>query len=148
MDFIIGQLYYGAIGRRAKFLMKKEWFVFPLGFLLKMMGGVPIDRSKKTSIIEQMASEFARRKTFRLAVTPEGTRQKVKEWKKGFYYIALRAQVPIRLAYIDYKKKIVGFGDSFYPTGNVEKDIRDIRRFYRGVIGRHQEKFGDLELAK
>jgi 1-acyl-sn-glycerol-3-phosphate acyltransferase len=148
MDFIIGHLYYGAIGRRAKFLMKKEWFFFPLNYLFKLMGGVPIDRNKKTSMIEQMTHEFARRKTFRLVVTPEGTRQRVKEWKKGFYYIALKAQVPIRLAYIDYKKKIVGFGDSFFPTGNAVNDIRDIRRFYRGVSGRYQDKFSDLELVK
>ena len=137
LDFILGKLYYMAIGRKAHFLMKKEWFVFPLNFLFKKMGGVPIDRSKNKSMTDRMVKEFDRLKYMHLAITPEGTRKKVDEWKKGFYFIALKALVPIQLAYIDYRKKEMGFKATFYPTGNVEEDIHTIRSYYRGMMGRN-----------
>lgn len=140
-DFILGELFYTAIGRRAHFLMKKEWFFFPLNLFLKAMGGVPINRDKKTSMTEQMANEFAMHETYRLAITPEGTRKEVDEWKKGFYYIALKAAVPIQIAYLDYMEKEIGIIKTFYPIGNVDEDMRIIRSYYRGINGRHKEKF-------
>ena len=82
-----------------------------------------------------------RRKEFQLAVTPEGTRKRVNDWKKGFYYIAQKANVPILMAYFDYKKKEAGFKGVFYPTGDADKDIRDIREHYRGVTACHPENF-------
>ena len=136
LDFILAQLYYAAIGRKAHFLMKKEWFFFPFNLLLKQMGGVPIDRSKNKSMTDRMAKEFDRYEHLHLAVAPEGTRKKVAEWKKGFYFIALKALVPIQLAYIDYHKKEIGFKGTFYPTGNAEKDIHTIRSYYKGIMGR------------
>ncbi|MDR3261244.1 MAG: 1-acyl-sn-glycerol-3-phosphate acyltransferase [Tannerella sp.] len=148
IDFIVGQLFYASTGRQAHFLIKKEWFFPPLSFIFKSMGGIPINRKKNTSKTEQLAKEFARRDAFRLVVTPEGTREKVNEWRKGFYYIALKAQVPIQIAYIDYGTKEVGVGMTFYPTGNADKDIRAIRSCYQGMQGRHQEKFGKLEYGK
>jgi 1-acyl-sn-glycerol-3-phosphate acyltransferase len=144
-DFIIGKLFYSAIGKKSKFLIKKEWFFFPLNLLFKSMGGVPINRSRASSTTEQMAGEFARRDTFHLAVTPEGTRKKAEEWKKGFYYIALKAGVPIQVAYIDYKKKEVGIMENFYPTGNVEEDISAIRQMYKGIRGYHRKSFAEAD---
>lgn len=146
-DFIVGKLFYTAIGRNAKFLIKKEWYVFPLNFIFNALGGVPIDRSRKKgdgqtpSTTEQMVNEFNKRDSFQLAITPEGTRKKTQEWKKGFYYIALGAKVPILPAYIDYKKKEAGFMAPFYPTGDAEKDILSIRALYANVVGKHPEKF-------
>jgi len=140
-DFIIGQLFYAVVGWRASFLIKKEWFFPPLSFVFKSMGGIPIDRKKNQSMTEQLAREFILRDSFRLIVTPEGTRKKVNEWKRGFYYIALKAKVPIQMAYIDYGKKILGIGTTFYPTGNADEDIRAIRSYYKGMRGRHQERF-------
>lgn len=145
MDFLIGKLFYNAVGRRASFLMKKEWFFFPLGFIFRSMGGVPIDRSRNASMTEQMAAKFASRDSFRLAITPEGTRKKVDEWKRGFYYIALKAQVPIQLGCIDYGKKEVGIIGTFRPTGDADADIRYIRSCYNGVSGYHEEKFVAVE---
>ena len=145
LDFILGQLYYAAIGRKARFLMKKEWFFFPFNLLLKKMGGVPIDRSKNKSITDRMAQEFDRYEYLHLAVTPEGTRKKVNEWKKGFYFIALKAGVPIQLAYIDYRTKEIGFKGTFYPTSNVEADIQTIRSYYQGMMGRNWKKNGRNE---
>ena len=144
VDFMMGKLFYNAIGRKAKFLIKKEWFVFPLSIILRSMGGIPVNRSKSSSSTELLAEEFARREVFHLAIAPEGTRKKAKEWKSGFYYIALKAGVPILLAYFDYKKKEVGIKTTFYPTGNAEEDIYAIRSMYNGVTGFHNKNFEKL----
>lgn len=140
-DFILGKLFYTSLGRNASFLIKKDWFFFPFNLLFDWLGGVPVDRRKRTSVTDQMVEEFARRDNFQLAVTPEGTRKRAKEWKKGFYYIAQKAHVPILIAYFDYKKKEMGLKGLFYPTGNVDKDIYAIREMYRGVTACHPENF-------
>lgn len=140
-DFIIGKLSYWAIQRKASFLMKKSWFFFPLGPLLLAMGGVPIDRSKSTSVTQQMADEFYRRPQFHLAITPEGTRKPAQKWKMGFYYIAVKAEVPIELAYIDYAKKEMGIKKVYYPTGDEEADLRYIKKYYEHVQARYPNQF-------
>ncbi|MGM9760582.1 MAG: lysophospholipid acyltransferase family protein [Parabacteroides sp.] len=140
-DFILGKLFYTAIGCQAGFLMKKEWFFFPLGCLFRSMGGVPVDRKKKSSTTEQVVDMFRKNDRFQIAITPEGTRKRRAEWKKGFYYIALQAKVPIMIAYFDYAKKVVGSKGIFHPTGDYEKDIRYIREQFRGVTACHPENF-------
>lgn len=140
-DFILGKLFYSSLGRNASFLIKKEWFFFPFNLFFNWLGGVPVDRRKKTSVTEQMVAEFNNREQFHLAVTPEGTRKRAEEWKKGFYFIALNANVPILLAYFDYAKKEVGVKSLFYPTGNVEEDIKIIRSYYNDVTACHPENF-------
>ena len=135
-DLIIGELFYTALGRRASFLIKKEWFFFPLNLLFRSIGGIPVDRGKKTSLTETMADEFKKRDHFNLAITPEGTRKKVHKWKRGFYYIAIKAGVPIQLAYIDYAKKEMGFFDTFFPTGDEEADIAYMMNLYKDVAGK------------
>ena len=141
LDLFIGKLFYGAIGRKTSFMMKKEWFFFPLGIFFKAVGGIPVDRSRKTSLVDQMVHKFAEYKKFNLAITPEGTRKRNPNWKKGFYFIALKANVPIVVAYFDYGKKEVGTKGVFYPTGDVDKDIHTIREMYRGVTACHPENF-------
>ena len=122
--------------------MKKEWFFFPLGYIFKAMGGVPVDRkNKKNSLTEQMIKRFGLNKEFRLAISPEGTRKKNTQWKTGFYYIALGAKVPISLAHIDYGKKEIGLSLNFLPTGNVEADMEEIKNFYTGFKGKYPDKF-------
>ena len=103
-DFIVGKLFYTSLGYTAGFLIKKEWFFFPFNLIFKSMGGVPVDRGKRTSVTEQVAQMFNEREWFQIAITPEGTRKRVKEWKKGFYFIAQKAQVPIMVAYFDSAK--------------------------------------------
>ena len=78
---------------------------FPLGLFFKAVGGIPVDRSRKTSLVDQMVKHFNECKKFHLAITPEGTRKANPNWKKGFYYIALKAQIPIVLIGIDYSKR-------------------------------------------
>jgi 1-acyl-sn-glycerol-3-phosphate acyltransferase len=143
-DFLIGKFFYSSIGCSADFLIKKEWFFFPFNILFKALGGVPIDRSKRTSVTEQMVEEFDSRQVFQLAITPEGTRKCAAEWKKGFYYIALAAEVPILLAYFDYVKKEVGIKTVFYPTGDADEDIRKVRSWYKGTKGRNPQNFVDI----
>lgn len=140
-DFIIGKLFYASIGRETGFMMKKEWFFFPLGCLLRYMGGVPVYRSKKTSMVEQIASTIAKSKTFHLAITPEGTRSPNPNWKKGFYYIALRAKIPIILIGIDYKMKTITAGKVIIPGGDIDKDMREIKLYYKQFTGKNPENF-------
>lgn len=141
-DFIVGKMFYTSIGLTAGFLMKKDWFFFPLNFVFKSMGGIPVDRSKRTSMTDQVINMFNTHERFQIAITPEGTRKKVTDWKKGFYFIAQGAKVPILLAYMDYAKKEVGILEVFHPTGDVESDIATIRYKYKDIKGRHPENFG------
>lgn len=141
-DFIVGKLFYTAIGLTAGFLMKKECFVFPFNFIFRGMGGIPVDRDKRRSLTDQVVEMFQTHDRFQVAITPEGTRKRVEEWRKGFYYIALKAQVPILIGYLDYGKKEVGIKDIFYPTGDIDRDMAVIRGKYKGVTARHPECFG------
>lgn len=141
LDLFIGKLFYGAIGRKTSFMMKKEWFFFPLGLIFKAVGGIPVNRSRNTSLVEQMAQQFAKRKKFHLAITPEGTRKLNTNWKKGFYYIALKAKVPIVLIGIDYPSKTISATKAIMPSGDLESDMREIKLYYKNFKGKHPELF-------
>lgn len=140
-DFVYGLLFKKAIGLKAHFFMKKEWFRFPLGKIMRSVGGIPIDRSKKTSMTDQMAEEFKNHDHFVIGVTPEGTRKANPNWKKGFYFIATKAEVPIVLAYIDYQHKEIGLGRILQPSGDYDADIKIIKTFYAGVSGKIRKNF-------
>lgn len=140
-DFLLGELYIRSVGRAANFLMKKEWFFWPMGSLMRALGGIPVERSRKTSLTDQLAAKAKEASTICLAVTPEGTRSRVDHWKRGFYYIALKAQIPILLYGIDYKKKEIVCTRQLFPSGNVEEDMKSIMDYYRGFSARHPEKF-------
>lgn len=140
-DFLIGKTYYTAIGLTSNFLMKKEWFVGPLGYIFKKMGGIPVERSKHTSMTDQLAEIARKSSNFSLAVTPEGTRSKVTQWKRGFYYIALKANIPILLYAIDYPTKRIVCKRTIIPSGNIEDDMRCIMDYYKNFTGKYPEKF-------
>lgn len=116
---------------RPCFMMKKEWFFFPLGLIFKAIGGIPVDRSRNTSLVDQMANRFTESKQFHLAITPEGTRKSNPNWKKGFYFIALKAQVPIMLIGIDYPTKTITSTKAIMPTGDFEKDMHEIKLYFK-----------------
>ena len=139
-DFIIGKLAYTSIGRTASFLIKKSWFVFPFNIFFNSIGGIPVDRDRNTSVTDKLAEEFKKRDIFHLAITPEGTRKRVKKWKKGFYFISLKAKVPIVLVGLNYANKTVSFLDTFYPTGEVEADMAIIQSKFAGIQGKHPER--------
>lgn len=140
-DFFVGFFGYMTIGIKAKYLIKKEAFVFPLGPIVKALGGIPVDRSRSSNVVQQVGDMFKNEKELVITITPEGTRSLVNNWKRGFYYIAEHAKVPVVLGILDYRKKIVGIGPVLYPTGNYEKDIREIEAFYMNATARHPEKF-------
>lgn len=140
-DFLIGKIFYNAIGRKASFMMKKDWFFFPLGLILKAMGGIPVNRNRKTSLVDQMVKVFEEREQFTLAITPEGTRKPNPDWKKGFYFIALKAQVPIVLIGIDYETKTIVAGKVIYPSGDVDADMVEIKEYFKQFRGRNPENF-------
>lgn len=122
---------------------QKEWFVFPLNLFFKMVGGLAVDRSKKTSTVDQIIEGLATKVDYNIAVTPEGTRSKRKEWKTGFWRIASGAGIVIELARIDYKKKELGIFEIFTPTGDMEADIAYIRSKYRADMAKFPEKYAE-----
>lgn len=141
LDFFIGRMYSWKNRLPIKVLIKKEAFFWPLGGLLKKAGGIPVNRSKASNLVEQSAELFNKYDTIYLTITPEGTRKRVDHWKKGFYYIAQKANVPIVLSFIDYGNKKVGIGPILNTTGDFEKDFKVIEDFYRGMKAKHPEKF-------
>lgn len=140
-DLPLGLIVYKSMGRKASFLIKKEWFFFPMNILFKALGGIPVDRSKKSSLTEQMAELYAKSDNFQLAITPEATRKLNTEWKKGFYYIALAANVPIVVAALNYGKKEADFRKILMPTGDADADIEEIKACYKGIIAKRPEHF-------
>lgn len=141
LDFILGRLAFYQLGINAKFLIKKELFKFPLGGLLKAMGGIPVDRGKKNNLIDYVAGLFEKTDELVVIITPEGTRKYNAHWKKGFYYIAAKAKVPVVLGFIDYKKKEGGIGPIFYPSGDYEKDFVILEEFYSDKTACHPENY-------
>jgi 1-acyl-sn-glycerol-3-phosphate acyltransferase len=105
------------------------------------MGGIPVFRQEKMSMTESLAEIAKKEKTFHLAITPEGTRKANSEWKKGFYYIALNAQIPVLLYGLDYERKLIRCTRSFIPSGNVEADMQDIKSYFKDFKGKKPEQF-------
>jgi 1-acyl-sn-glycerol-3-phosphate acyltransferase len=141
-DFILGRLAYCSIDKPVKFLIKKEFFDVPiLKQILLKLGGIPVDRSRNNNIVNQVSAMFGKYDTLNIVIAPEGTRKCVNKWKKGFYYIALKANVPIVLGFLDFKKKELGFGPILHPTGNYEEDWKIMEDFYRGFTAKHPERY-------
>ncbi len=146
-DFVIGQLYMRAEGFHINFLMKKEWFFWPLGVFFKHIGGIPVWRSKHTSMTDNLAETARKRDSFRLCITPEGTRKPVADWKKGFYFIALKAGLPILLYGVDYERKLIQCTKKIIPSGNLDADMKEIKLYFKDFKGKKPENFvvGDLD---
>jgi 1-acyl-sn-glycerol-3-phosphate acyltransferase len=125
-----------------RWMGKASIFKFPFGGLMKWLGGIPVDRSQSNNLVAASAQAISQASgAFQLIVPPEGTRSKTRYWKTGFYHIANTAQVPIVLAYMDYKQKISGLGPVFYPTGNLEADMVSIKAFYAPFTGKNAGQF-------
>ncbi len=122
------------------FVGKKELFVFPFGYYFRSIGGAPLDRSGGKNVVDAIVDVFNARDVFRMAIAPEGTRKKVHQLKTGFYYIALKAGVPIIPIAFDYAKKEVRIGNPVSVTGNYEADMEIILPHFKGAVGRFPEK--------
>ena len=140
-DFIWGRLGYWCIGVPANFLIKKEFFVFPIKRILQNMGGVPVNRQQARNTVQYCVDLFDTREKLALTITPEGTRKYTEKWKKGFYYIALQAKVPLYIAYIDYRKKQTGILTKFEITGDFEKDFAEIQNILRGYVAKYPKNY-------
>ncbi len=124
-----------------RFTVKKEWVQHPLlGWLVRSVGGLGVDRSKNNSLVDAMVALFREHDPLVMLITPEGTRKYQPKWRKGFYYTALEAGVPIALGFLDYEKKEAGVGPLVYPTGDYEADLETILAFYRTKKGRFPEQ--------
>jgi len=121
---------------------KASLFAPPFGAVMRWLGGIAVDRAKSNNLVA--ASAQALREAdgpLQLVVPPEGTRGRTRQWKTGFYFIALEARVPIVLAFMDYERKVAGLGPLFTPSGDVERDMEEVKRFYAGVKGRNTAQF-------
>lgn len=143
LDFIIGKLYYCSEGARPKFMIKAQWFKPPIGWLIRALGGVPVNRENAGGSLVSIMKEIEKSNRFVLNITPEGTRKKVKKWKKGFYKMAVETGLPIFMGKFDYKNKVLYIdGDLFYPSGDYQKDSEVFYNFYKeNAIGKHPENF-------
>ena len=139
-DFYLGIFTRGITGLEMNFVGKKELFRFPFGAYFRYMGGEPLDRSGGLNKVDSIAAIFKRREVFRLAVAPEGTRNKVTELKTGFYFIAMKANVPIIPVAFDFGKKEVNLGRPLFPSGNIDADMQILKQHYIGVKGKIPEK--------
>jgi len=140
-DFMFGRLYAWIVRIPVRFLIKKELYFWPMGWFIDLLGGVPVDRKKSRNTVDAVAALFPQYDKIYIAITPEGTRKLSHEWKKGFYYIAQKANVPILLSYIDYEKKMAGMGKPFTTTGDIEADLEEIKKFYETKIARFPEMY-------
>jgi 1-acyl-sn-glycerol-3-phosphate acyltransferase len=139
LDFPIAMLSRISEGTMVHFVGKGSLFRWPFGYFFKALGGTPVDRNKSNNLVEAIIAVFNSKKEFRLALSPEGTRKKVVHWKTGFYYIAKGANVPIVMATLDFKHKKIKISEPYYTTDNMEKDFKNLRNFFKDVIGKNAE---------
>lgn len=152
-DFIFGMGAVKVMKLNQRFAIKKEWIRFPVKKFMYALGALPIDRNKTKnsegkSSVDAMADLFKERDELRLVITPEGTRSRVTKWRTGFYYIALKANVPIALAFINYETKTCGIDKIIYPSGDFKADMKIIMDFYKNIKGGNPKNFStDIELS-
>ncbi|MDP1998988.1 MAG: lysophospholipid acyltransferase family protein [Rhodoferax sp.] len=121
---------------------KEQIFKPPFRGLMMWLGGLPVDRSKSSNLVAASIDAIKiANGPLQLIVPPEGTRGKTRFWKTGFYYIAVGAQVPIVMAYMDYEKKVSGLGPVFQPTGDIDADMAAIKSFYAPFKGKNADQF-------
>ena len=142
-DFFVGWTARNLIGFRPNFLAKKELFKIPVvGWFLSSIGGVAVDRKSKkksTQLVQQVVDLYKERDEFIMTITPEGTRSYAPRWKTGFYRIAVDAEVPIVKIGFDYGTKTVFIDEPFYPSGDMDKEVEDIKDYFRKFKGKNPE---------
>lgn len=139
-DFLVGLAARSILRINTKYLGKKELFRFPLGILFRYLGGYPVDRSRSTNMVEEVAQIFNRHEAFSICIAPEGTRSKTDKLKTGFYHIATRLNIPILMVGFDYPTREIRIHEPFYPSGHIETDMPEILGFFRTIRGKYPEK--------
>lgn len=138
-DFLVGRLAFWYYQVNASFLIKSELFFPPLSWILRAFGGVPVYRNKNNHFTDQAIDYFNNSETMYMVFTPEGTRSYNPNWKKGFYHVALKADVPIYIGFMDYATKTGGFHGLFEPTGDIKKDIAYLKKVLSQYKGKYPE---------
>lgn len=137
-DLIIAILIRTYSGLKIKFIGKNQLFNPITSFFFKFLGGIPVDRSKNNNLVDGVVNLFNQNKIEILAIAPEGTRKSVRKWKTGFYYIALKAKLPILMVSFDYERKEVKINDRFYTSGDITKDISELENKVSDVLIRNK----------
>ena len=136
-DYVLTLLTAIALGGDLRYVAKQSFFANSFGGLIRWMGGIAVDRRNSRGFVGQMVDEFKRRDTFMLALMPEGSRSRVKEWRSGFYYIALGANVPITLVIFDFGNRVMRLGPTLAPSGDYDVDLPLIQSYFAGVRGKN-----------
>lgn len=147
-DFVLMLAVAWKSGLRPKFLGKKELFRGPMGPVMRLFGGIPVDRANPAGLIDDLARRMSEGEEFQLVITPEGTRGKVERWKSGFYRLAQQTGLPVTLAYCDRNTMTSGLGPEVPITGNVKADMDRIREYYEGKTGVNPENGCEPRLAE
>ena len=129
-------------------LGKHTLFRWPFGWLARRLGGVSVRRGRSQNLVEQVATAFAESDSLALCVPPEGTRHYAPYWKSGFYHIASAANVPIAASFLDYQRKIGGFGPLLAPGGDLRADMQVLRDFYADKVGKFPDCVGEVRLKE
>lgn len=137
-DGVWGLLTKIAVGANISFMAKRELFFWPLGWFLRKLGGMPIERNSTQGVVEQMAVRLRESRQLWIGIAPEGTRKQVSKWRTGFWHIARAAEVPIVLAYFHYPERTIGIGPLFHTTDDMEADLRRLREFYAPWRGKYR----------
>jgi 1-acyl-sn-glycerol-3-phosphate acyltransferase len=145
-DFFYALMLKGATGVNLQWVGKDSLFRWPVGVLMKWLGGIPVNRRSRNNFVDQMVELFQSSDHLALAIAPEGTRKKAHYWKTGFYHMATGAQVPIVLIAIDYATRTLEIGPSLLPSGDIDNDFEMIRKFYEGKQGKYPAKQGSVQL--
>ncbi len=145
-DFVPAIAWAWSTGLKMNFVGKAALFKGVMGPIMKALGGIPLERDKSKNFVDQIVEIINSRDEIALIVAAEGTRKKAEYWRSGFYYMALEANVPIGLAYMDWKRREIGIKEYLVPTGDLEKDFEIIKAYYQDVVGRDPSKQSPIVL--
>ena len=135
-DFPLGVFARAAIGRKILFLAKESLFKPPFGWLIRAMGGYPVNRSRSSQVVDTVIAIYKRKTDFAISLAPEGTRKQVTSFRSGFYYIAKGAGIPIICAQFDYGNRRVVFSAPFYPGDDPDADLQTLWNHFAGIRGK------------
>lgn len=147
-DFVLMMMTRYCFAFNAAFLGKHTLFKAPFGWIFRWFGGIPVERSKAHNVVDNVAEVIKQRESVHLAIAPEGTRSKTKKWKSGFYHIALKAEVPVILTFLDTKTRTLGIGPTLHLTGSIQQDVEFFKEFYQDKHGIREELASDVRIEE
>lgn len=147
-DFIWGVLTYWSLGIQIRWCAKDNWFRWPLGILARALGGIPVNRRERTGFVDQLKNAYASAEELYIAITPEGTRSRTDHWKSGFYHLALAADVPVGLAFIDHPRRRIGMETYVALSGREDEDLEMFRAYYAEKRGVRPHLQGDIRFTR